>query len=145
MIKFGLIEALESYALGKGWKFVYKFDDFYGNIEVQQDYNDSDLVLTADVISLPLIVNGNIAQITYTTQLALGRKFDIDSQAANLDESFKQKYDRRLSELQGVFANAIADFACSNELEVNVSGFIFDINVYDTNIDFVISTATFTQ
>jgi hypothetical protein len=145
MDNFGLVDVLEAYALGQGWKFVLKFDEFYANLEVQDEYINGQLVLTADVKSNPTIVNGQVTTITYTALLALGRKFDDDGEVASLDESYKQKYDRRLKDLESALASTIGTVACSNELDVTNTDFISDINVYDTNIDFIITTATFIQ
>lgn len=145
MQQFEFIDTLEAYAISKGWNFVLKFDDFYANIEAQKDYAPGELVLTVDYNSLPVINNGRVTSITYTSLMALGRCFDIDTTKASLDETFRQKYDRRLKELESELANSIAEFACTNELEVSLTPMNSDINVYDTNIDFVITTATFIQ
>ena len=145
MDNFGLIDVLEAYALGQDWKFVLKFDEFYANIDSQSEYINGQLILTVDTKPLPTIVNGQITTITYSTLMALGRKFDDDGAVASLDESYKQKYDRRLKDLQQALASAIATVACENELEVTTTDFISDINVYDTNIDFIQTTATFIQ
>ena len=145
MVQFALIEQLEAMAIAKGWHFVYKFDEFYANIETQREYADGAIVLTVDSRSRPIVTSGRITEVRYTTLLALGRKFDANGEVASLDETFHQKYDRRLRELESTLATAIAGFACTNQLDVSFSDFVFDINVYDTNIDFVTTTANFIQ
>lgn len=145
MDNFGLVDTLEAYALNQGWKFVLKFDEFYANISAQDEYLDGQLILTVDTKPLPVIENGQITSITYATLMTLGRKFDDDGEVASLDESYKQKYDRRLKSLQQSLASTIATVACDNELEVTTTAFISDINVYDTNIDFIQTTAIFIQ
>ena len=145
MEQFAFIDMLEAYAISKGWNFVLKFDDFYGNIEVQKDYDPGELVLTVDYQSIPVIQNGRVVGVTYVSLMALGRKFDADTTGSSLDETYKQKYDRRLKDLEATLANSLAEFACDNQLDVTTTGINNDINVYDTNIDFVITTATFTQ
>lgn len=145
MEQFAFIDTLEAYAMSKGWHFVLKFDDFYTNIEAQKEYSSGELILTADYQSLPAIKNGRVVGVTYVSLLALGRKFDGDGTAASLDETYRQKYDRRLKELESQLASALAEFSCTNELDVTTTGINNDINVYDTNFDFVITTATFTQ
>jgi hypothetical protein len=145
MEQFGIIEGLKALATAKGWTFRLKFDEFYSNIENQKEYANGEHVFTVDARTRPIVRDGRIVELQYTCLCALGRKFDTDGKAATLDETFTQKYDRRLSDLQSSLANGLAGFACANELALVFSDFLFDINVYDTNIDFVTTTATFTQ
>ncbi len=146
MEQFDIIGAFETYALAQGWKFVYGYDDFYSNIGVQQEFANGELVLIADFRAITRINAGRINEITYTCLLMLGRKFDDNGEAASLDETAKQKYDRRLKDLAQMLANMIANVSCDNELDVTAAPIGVDINVFDTNIDFAISeNATFVQ
>lgn len=146
MDNFDIIGVLEAYAISKGWDFIYGFDDFDSNALAVRDYANGKLLLIADFNSVPTYKNGVITEITYNCLLMLGRKFDADGTAASLDETPQQKYDRRLKFLAQTLANAIAEVACNNELEVPSAPISVDINLYDTNIDFAISsTATFVQ
>ena len=146
MDNFDIIGVLEAYAIDKGWKFVYGFDSFDSNIGVMNDYNPGELVLIADFKATPIYKNGQLPEITYNCLLMLGRKFDADMTSVSLEETPKQKYDRRLKFLAQTLANSIAEIGCENELEITSAPISVDINVYDTNIDFAISnTATFVQ
>lgn len=146
MEQLDIIGQLEAYALSKGWRFIYRFDRFRSNMEAMHDYQSGELVLMADFRATPTIKGGRATQIVYTCLLMLGRKFDEDGTPASLDETPKQKYDRRLKDLAQTLLNAICDFSCANELEVAAAPISVDINVHDTNIDFAISeNAVFVQ
>lgn len=139
MDQFDIIGALETYAISKGWLFEYGFDNFYKNLAVNQEFDNGQLILIADFQANPTYKNSRVTAISYTCLLMLGRKFDADGQAASLDETSKQKYDRRLKVLAQTLAYGIADFACSNELEVTSAPIIVEINTFDANIDFATS------
>lgn len=139
MQQFDIIGALEAYALSKNWHFVYRFDSFYANIETVKEYAFGELVLCADFRANPTYSGSLVSEIRYECLLMLGRKFDADGVSATLDETSKQKYDRRLKELAQTLAGAIAEFACDNELIIESAPITVDINVYSTNIDFAIS------
>lgn len=146
MTQFDIIGALGAYAIAQGWIFEYGFDEFYRNIAVNQELENGKLILVADFRADPVYTNSQIPEITYTCLIMLGRKYDADGLVASLDETSKQKYDRRLLYLAQTLANGIASFACSNDLTITTAPITVDINVYDTNIDFAISqNATFVQ
>lgn len=142
MDQFDIIGALEAHALANKWLFVYGVDDFYKSAQTVQQYDNGQLIMVADFRAQPTIVNGRITEISYTCLIMLGRKFDTDGQAADLNEDSKQKYDRRLKELMQLLAQAIAQVACGNDLEVTVGDMIVEINLYSENIDFAASPNT---
>jgi len=148
MEQFGIIEALEAAALAKGWKFDFAIDnrnqDF--NIGVCQEFQAGDVILLAATRQTPTRVGALISEINYDCLLMLGRKFDPDGIASSLDETSKQKYDRRLSLLAKELSEFIAVFMCDNELEGTIGTVSFQKNMFDTNIDFAVtSNATFIQ
>jgi len=146
MEQFDIIGALETYATGKGWKFYYTFDQFYTNIGVNQEFEADDLILIADFQAEPTLQNGSIPAITYNCLLMLGRKFELAGTVSSMDETPKQKYDRRLKALAQLLANGMNEFACNNELEITSFPMIVEWNVYDTNLDFASSVnAIFVQ
>jgi len=146
MEQFDIIGSLESYAISKGWRFLYGFDKFYNNIGVQEEYANGDTILTADFRATPTVKNGRVTEIRYSCLLMLGRKIDADGVRSSLDETSMQKYDRRLKDLIQMLAYGMADFACINELDLVSLPIEVDINVYDENLDFAISNnAIFVQ
>lgn len=143
MDQFDIIGALQTYALSKGWLFTYGIDNFYASAQSGQfNYDPGQLIMIADFRAQPVYKNGRVTLITYTCLVMLGRKFDADGQAASLDETADQKYDRRLKELLQLLAAGIAEVACTNDLEVTSGDMVADINKYAENIDFVASPST---
>ena len=103
-----------------------------------------------------LTTAGAINEILYTGQILLGRKFEqeldevdpaiiVSESEASLDETYWQKYQRRLKELSQSLLTIIATIQCANELETTAFEIRFDINKFDTNIDFVVANITFIQ
>jgi hypothetical protein len=145
MEKFKLVDELRDFAADNGWLF-YNGDNFYVNIDADAEAQDGQLILWLDVNATPGRAKGNrLNRIEYTGSISLGRKFDDDGTPASLDESFDQKYTRRLSPLLTLLSDAIKEFTCANELQVESENYIYDINRFDTNIDFVVGTFTIVQ
>ncbi len=167
MTKFDLIGALKTYATAHGWRFLYG-SAFYQNQEADADMVNGQMVLAADFNARPSYGRGmGISEISYPGILMLGIKFDDDGTEpveddpdtpedetvlatndgtpVSLDETMQQKYTRRLLTLMTALSGAIADFACTNELDVSNCEFKMDVNKFDTNIDFVAATITFVQ
>ena len=145
MENYGLVDVLRTYCTDNGIEFLYG-GNFYQNIEASQyEYAKDQLVMGADFNAAPSITTaGALEEIRYTGSLALGRKFE-DTTESSLDESTIQKYDRRLKELSQILTSIISTIMCENELDVEGLDIRFDINRFDTNIDFVVCSITFIQ
>jgi hypothetical protein len=155
MTKYDLIGQLKRYALANNMVFL-SGAKFNQNYEADQaEYKNGQLILSADFLVYPTIVNGVSNPIKYTGAIALGIKFDdsntivkpdfADGQPANLDETFIQKYDARLLDLMILLASHIGSFSCDNELEIENITMVPELNKFDTNIDFVSAQLTFIQ
>ena len=150
MDHFALLSTLKDYADAHGWHFL-SGDNFHQNYEASQnEYNPGDLVLAVDLDAGPTYsAGGKISSISYSGIVALGRKVDetpvLDETRSNLDETFWQKYTRRLEELMGLLSIALVTIACENELELSAVRFRMDLNKFDTNIDFIVGSVTFIQ
>jgi hypothetical protein len=147
MNNFDLIGALSTYAAANSMVFL-SGANFYQNYEASQaEYELGQLVLTAEFDASVQFSRGfTVGSITYSGIMALGRKFEDDADThSNLDETFHQKYDRRLYDLMSLMVTQIASFACANELEVTQCQFKMDLNKFNTNIDFVAAQITFVQ
>ena len=142
MDQFDIIGELETYALSQNWLFSYGVDEFYKSATTVQQYDPGKLIMIADFRAQPTIKNGRITEISYTCLIMLGRKFDDNGQAASLDETSQQKYDRRLKELMQMLVAAIAQVGCDNDLEVTTGDIVVNINQYAENIDFAASPNT---
>jgi hypothetical protein len=146
MDNFDLIGALQEYADENNMHYL-SGNDAYQNYEASQNtYDDGQLVLSADFDASVSFSRGfAIGSITYTGVLALGRKFDEADTVSDLDETFYQKYQRRLKDLMTLLVTHIAAFACDNKLQVTNCQFRMDLNKFDTNIDFIAASITFVQ
>jgi hypothetical protein len=150
MDNFALLSTLKDYADTKGWHFL-SGNNFYQNYEASQnEYDPGDLVLAVDMDAAPIYSpGGKISSISYTGVIALGRKVDetpvLDETRSTLDETFWQKYTRRLEELMSLLSTALAEFACDNQLELSGVRFRLDLNKFDTNIDFIVGSLTIIQ
>jgi hypothetical protein len=138
MDQYDIIGAIETYALSQKWLFEYGIDNFYKSIQTNQQFDTGKIILIADFRAQP-------TKKSYTCLMMLGRKFDSDGQAADLDETSQQKYDRRLKELCQLLDTAIGQIACDNELDLTAGEIVVDINQFAANIDFAVSTNVFVQ
>jgi hypothetical protein len=146
MDNFDLIGSLSSYASDNDMHYL-SGENAYQNYEASQNtYDDGQLVLSADFDASVNFSSGfAVGSITYIGVLALGRKFDEVDTGSDLDETFYQKYQRRLKDLMTLLVTHIAAFACDNKLQVTNCQFRMDLNKFDTNIDFIAASITFVQ
>ena len=145
MEQFGLIKALQADCATKDWRFV-SGDRWYRNAEItkQGGLDVGEIVMTAFVNNAqPRFVNSVIDRITYSAEIMIGRKFDEIGDTSSLDETFIQKYERRLEELAKLMATFLASFACEHRLTIQSSTFQFYLNQYDENLDFCGGNVTF--
>ena len=166
MTNFDIVGALRAYAVANDWVFLAGVNAYQNYSASQQEYKNSQLILGANLSAAPRIVNGKVIEITYSGLIFLGQKFDDDGTPAipdnpetpedetetfndgtpaNLDETFIQKYDRRLLNLMSLLTNHLGTFACSNELEISNFNIDIEINKYDANLDFVGGSITLIQ
>lgn len=145
MDNYNLIGELAAYAAANGMVFLSGANHYQNYEASQAAYNEDQLVLTADFdAAVSFGIGLGVSAITYSGVMALGRKFEPTT-VSELDETFIQKYNRRLYELMQMLGTAIAAFACDNELEVTQCAFRMELNKFDTNIDFVAASVTFVQ
>ena len=145
MEQFGLIKALQADCANKDWRFV-SGDRWYRNAEItkQGGLDVGEIVMTAFMNNAqPRFVNSVIDRITYSAEIMLGRKFDEIGDTSSLDETFIQKYERRLEELAKLMATFLASFACEHRLTIQSSTFQFYLNQTDECIDFCGGNVTF--
>lgn len=141
---FDLIDILRDYCTLNDIFFIPGTDAYINAVADMNVYADSDLILIADFTSAPSFTGGRVTGNTYTGVLALGRKTETYT-TSTLDETWEQKYDRRLKSLSQTLASLIGDIACENEFEISNVTFKLDINKFDLNADFVAATISFTE
>lgn len=147
MTDFDIIGAIQSYCTTKGYKFIAG-NNFYANYEADQlSLTNETKILVADFTCQPTFRNGKFAPIRYNGSILFGQKFDsiLSGTISSLDETFKQKYDRRLLSLLTGLASSIKDIACLNELDVEGITMSNSLNTFDLNADFVFAELSFIQ
>jgi hypothetical protein len=152
---FNPLKIFSDIATARSWKFIYG-SRAYVNWELE-----SQTLTNAEVFLLlfPIVedgdgINGLPDTSLYSTTVFLGRKFDPApvtvpvtpvTVAVTLDETEKQKYDRRLKELTYLMKQYILkNLFCSNS-NVEVVRWKIDhiLNEYDVNVDMVQLTFSF--
>lgn len=140
-----LISDLMTYCTTEGIR-LYLGDEYYQNaIADGVTYQDNELIMLAGFTVKPVIVNSRVQSETYSGVIALGRKREYkevdedvyEKTESSLDETFEQKYVRRLKDLYDLLVMHLADFACENEVSIVDVTMRTQINTFDLNADFV--------
>jgi len=146
MTQFDIIGTLRTFCASRNIAFIWHIDEYYANIAASTPYAAGQLILVVDLLPTPDVKNGKIADITYSGMVMLGRKFEVSGTVASLDETALQKYDRRLQALSADLVSLMNTFACDNTLQLTFGQLDYVFNLYDSNIDFVVSqNTTFVQ
>jgi hypothetical protein len=157
MNKHDIIGALKSQCDTNSWHFLAG-DNWYLNYGSDQlKYDNGDIVLIAMFNSkLTYSKARKLSRIEYTGFLGIGRKFEelpeIDPEnpdailppqtMSGLNETFIQKYSNRLLNLTTELDEFISTFACANDLAISSCNIKYDLNKFNTNIDFTAATIT---
>jgi hypothetical protein len=147
-----LIDEINTMCGVNSWICAFGLDAFEKNIATSQSYAAGTIVLAFEAYYTPTIKNTKTINESWRVVASLGRKFDptytatdYQTSTASLDETHQQKYDRRLYELATLLVSNFAALACTLDLDLAVGEIGFDVNMFDTNIDFVTSQLTFTK
>lgn len=150
---FEIIDILRNYCILNDIFFIPGNDAYVNAVADQSLYETNDLILIADFTASPKFATGTgvIVSNSYNGVLALGRKSELDNTispvpeeetVSTLDETFEQKYDRRLKFLANKLTAIIGDIICENEMDILNCQFRLDINRFDLNADFVAAVIT---
>jgi hypothetical protein len=141
---FDPVKLFEDIASARGLQFIYG-SNLSANWEIEkQDLRDSEIVL----IVFPFEEsgqphNGSISTWTANAKILVGRKFDVDGTISNLDETDRQKYDRRIVEYKSIIQEILNDLCASDVELIGDVRIYLDINKFDTNIDVMACEFTF--
>jgi hypothetical protein len=141
---FDPVKLFEDIASARGLQFIYG-SNLSANWEIEkQDLRDSEIIL----IVFPFeengqTHNGSISTWTVNTEIYVGRKFDPDGTISNLDETDRQKYDRRIIEYSSIIQEILNDLCASDVELIGEPRRFRDINKFDTNIDLMGCALTF--
>lgn len=125
---------LENYCKENHIFFIAGPEDYANAVADRNLYAEYDLILTADLTLSP-DYGDNFGKVTYNGTIALGRKRE-DYTTSSLDETFRQKYNRRLLDLVHSLDNIFKSFMCEDDVEIT-STMSYALNRFDANIDFV--------
>lgn len=138
-----IVQTFENYATAAGYEFTYgrmSNTEWIMTDDIDLDSGESVVVL------FPIIEDGEIANSfpqswSVSTQIWLGRKFDEDNASgtsSELDESDRQKWDRRLFALRTAIETYIKTVFCSEPgLELTRARISTFLNQTDENLDFI--------
>jgi hypothetical protein len=126
-------------------------DDLYQNaIDQPVYYENNQLIMLADFTMTPTIVNGRLVSSKYSGFIGIGQKREATEIAedvfeytqSSLDETFEQKYLRRLKDLFDILIVKVGGFTCDYEYQIESAEMKTKINTFDLNADFVIMAVT---
>jgi len=144
-----VVQKFEDAAEVANYEFAYGRKDIQ-NWEATRSVNLSTgetVLFVFPFIETAEIDNSIIHKWSVSTQLWLGKKFDIDVSEgtyAQLDETELQKYDRQLQTLRSNMETLLKTIFCNDsELELTSARVFREINQFDENLDFVTCEITF--
>jgi len=142
------VALFDVYANTKGWRFAYGAAEILNYEISQKDLTGGEYIL----LMFPFTERARFADAGFlssweiSTQLWLGRKFDNTSTTgtkSSIDETEKQKYDRRLLAVRTELSSLIKDVFCSGNYELKNAVINREINISNENLDFVVAEITF--
>ena len=143
---FDPVKVFEDIATAKGYKFIYGSKPMM-NWQVTQEALSTGATFFG---VLPIIeridpVEGQPDTSLYETKLYVGRKSDPgEATYSNLDETHRQKYDRRLKSLTSHLKLILHELFCHNsDIEVTTARIVHDMNLFDENTDAVLCDLSF--
>lgn len=151
MSLFSLISDFRSYCSEKGYCCLIGDDAYVNAINDSTVYENNQIIIILDLKFSPKLENNIVNEIVYSGTIAVGRKREsitddetTTETVSSLDETFEQKFDRRLSDLSELLVVILSDFACENEININSIDARYDINKFDLNADFVAAQISLT-
>jgi len=142
-----VVEIFSDAADAADYRFAYGRKDILnyesGNILLQ---SGESVLMVFPFIETAQIDNGIINKWSVSTQLWLGKKFDVNigsGTLAELDETEYQKYTRRLKNLRDAMNAYLKSVFCVSDVELTSARIFREINQFDENIDFVTADITF--
>lgn len=138
--KLNLIGSLRTYCNVNNICFIPGPTAYQNAVMDYHIYENNELILVADLQFRPVFGENSLEEVTYQGTLALGRKReDNDTQCtvSSLDETFEQKYDRRLEELSSLLTELLLNLQCEYNYNIDSVRMSYALNQYDLNADFV--------
>ena len=128
---------LKNYCKKNNIFFIAGPQDYQNAVIDKNIYAPYDLILIADLTFTPNF-SDELGTVVYDGTIGLGRKKE-DFTTSSLDETFQQKYDRRLLSLSEAIVNMFNEMQCTDDIEVLSWTGSYALNRYDLNADFVVA------
>ena len=142
-----VVKIFSDAATAKGFEFAYGRRDILNWETTNKTLNSGKTVLLVfPLVETARISNGIIHEWSVSTILWLGKKFDTSSLTgtfAQLDETEKQKYDRRLNVMRSTMETLLKYIFCGEDLELTAAVVAREINKFDEELDFISAAITF--
>ena len=142
-----VVKIFSDAATAKGFEFAYGKKDILNWETTNKTLSGGKTVLMVfPFTENARIDNGIIHEWSASTILWLGKKFDTSSLTgtfAQLDETEKQKYDRRLNVMRSTMETLLKYIFCGEDLELTAAVVAREINQFDENLDFVAAEINF--
>lgn len=138
--KLNLIGSLRTYCNVNNIYFIPGPTAYQNAVMDYHIYANNELVLVADLQFRPVFGENSLEEVTYQGTLALGRKREYNDDqctVSSLDETFEQKYDRRLEELSSLLTELLLNLQCEYNCNIDSVRMSYALNQYDLNADFV--------
>jgi hypothetical protein len=138
-----LVELFDLQAVEKEYIFLYGAREFINyDLSNERLYAGKYLVAMFPVIERSIAITNEHYPHSYRADVTIwmGRKFEYNSvmvTGADLDETYRQKYDRRLFECKQELETYIKTVLCGTDLRLISLRINEAINEFDENIDFV--------
>lgn len=146
-----IYQLLADYCATKNYDFIWGLDAYYQNLETNKSLGVNKPIVLCE-FKVSCSVSGPHVTHRYVGSISIGRKFEsveveeiVTNTESNLDETFKQKYDRRLLELSEILEMFVTLFSCEKQFKVPQFEYDFEINKFDEVIDFVSALVTFEE
>lgn len=138
--KLNLIGALRAYCDTNNIYFIPGPEAYQNAVMDYTVYANNDLILVADLQFRPVFSDNSLEEVVYQGTISLGRKREDNNginTVSSLDETFEQKYDRRLSDLSVKITNILLNLQCEYDYTIDAVNMSYALNQYDLNADFI--------
>lgn len=135
---FDPVKYFEDVAAAQSLTFIYGAKPFQNWHATQEDLTDGAMFMGMFPFEeTGEMDNGAVAQYSVSTILWVGRKFDPAGTYSSLDETERQKYDRRLLALRAQLEALLDTFCGSVEITVTRTRIFRELNKFDENTDVI--------
>jgi hypothetical protein len=127
-----------------GYRFIYGSRAFLNWEITEQEISNGEIFLAM----FPFVEDGeheNSLPVynVFDTVLWIGRKFDDDGTASSLDETEKQKYDRRLKGLRHELSLVLKQIYCFSQIDIIRRKTENELNAFSVNCDALATELSF--